>query len=69
MLEFLIRKSKFYERHSADLNSRQKKVIERIFKEGLSGFKGSLSAENYISITKVLDTIQIYVKNIGNGKC
>lgn len=30
---------------------RQAKVIERIFREGPDGFKGGLSAENYIAIT------------------
>ena len=32
-------------------NERQAKVIERIFREGPDGFKGGLSAENYIAIT------------------
>lgn len=31
---------------------RQEKVIERLFKEGIDGFKGGLSAENYIRITE-----------------
>ena len=34
------------------LNPRQLKVIKRIFKEGLKGFQGGLSAKNYKSITK-----------------
>jgi Fic family protein len=50
-IDFLIEKGKFYLKFSDSLNSRQAKVIERIFKEGVSGFKGGLSAENYISIT------------------
>lgn len=52
MLEFLIKKTKFYERNSGELNLRQEKTINRIFEEGLEGFKGGLSAENYIAITK-----------------
>ena len=32
------------------MNSRQHKVITRIFAEGTQGFKGGLSAKNYISI-------------------
>lgn len=52
MLEFLVKKSKFYESHYKQLNSRQEKVISRIFEEGVDGFQGGLSAENYISITK-----------------
>ena len=51
MIEFLIKKAKFYEKHKAFLNSRQERVIARIFQEGLEGFKGGLSAENYLSIT------------------
>ncbi len=51
-VEFLIKKTKFYEANRNILNPRQEKVIERIFKEGLEGFKGGLSAENYIRITQ-----------------
>ena len=42
---------RFYEKHRGTLNERQKKVLARIFREGIDGFKGGLSAENYISIT------------------
>jgi Fic family protein len=52
MVEFLIKKAKFYEKNKTVLNPRQEKVITRIFQEGIEGFKGGLSAENYISITK-----------------
>lgn len=48
---FFIQKTKFYDRFRARLNERQEKVIARIFREGIAGFKGGLSAENYISIT------------------
>jgi Fic family protein len=51
-IEFMISKMKFYDHFKDQLNSRQNKVIERIFREGLDGFKGGLSAENYLSITK-----------------
>jgi Fic family protein len=34
------------------LNERQEKAIARMFREGIDGFKGGLSAENYLSITK-----------------
>jgi len=33
------------------LNERQDKALARMFREGIEGFKGGLSAENYISIT------------------
>jgi Fic family protein len=52
LLYFLIEKSKMLTALIGQLNSRQEKVLLRLFAEGLSGFKGDLSAENYISITK-----------------
>ncbi|MFO1259288.1 MAG: Fic family protein [Gammaproteobacteria bacterium] len=51
IIDFLIEKNKFYDRARGFLNERQAKVIARLFREGPSGFKGGLSAENYISIT------------------
>ena len=51
MIEFLIKKARFYEKYKPLLNSRQEKVIARIFQEGFGEFKGGLSAENYLSIT------------------
>lgn len=51
-IEFLIEKAKLYERLRGQLNPRQEKVLARMFREGPDGFKGGLSAENYISITQ-----------------
>ena len=51
MINFLIEKAKLYDRVRGELNDRQERVIERMFREGLGGFKGGLSAENYIRIT------------------
>jgi Fic family protein len=51
MIDFLIQKTKLYDRYKGQLNERQEKAIARIFREGLEGFKGGLNAENYISIT------------------
>ena len=51
LVEFLIAKTKFFDRLSGNLNPRQEKTLVRMFREGLEGFKGGLSAENYISIT------------------
>jgi len=50
MVDFLIEKTKLYDRVRGQLNERQEKVIARMFREGLEGFKGGLSAENYINI-------------------
>ncbi|MBU2994041.1 Fic family protein [Octadecabacter sp. 1_MG-2023] len=49
---FFISKAHFYDRYRGRFNDRQAKGIARMFKEGPDGFKGGLSAENYISITK-----------------
>ena len=51
LVEFLIAKARFYDRHRGQFNERQQKVVARIMREGLEGFKGGLSAENYIRIT------------------
>jgi Fic family protein len=51
-IEFLIQKTKLYDRVRNQLNERQEKALARIFREGVDGFKGGLSAENYISITR-----------------
>lgn len=34
------------------MNARQMKVINRMFQEGVTGFEGGLSAQNYVSITQ-----------------
>ncbi len=50
-VDFYVAKAKYYERLRGQFGERQAKVITRMFKEGIDGFKGGLSAENYISIT------------------
>ena len=52
LVDFLIEKSRFYEKLRGKMNGRQEKVIARLFREGPEGFKGGLSAEKYISIAK-----------------
>ena len=51
-VDFYVAKAKFYERLRDQLNERQAKVIARMFKEGIDGFEGGLSAENYITIAE-----------------
>ena len=50
-IEFIIEKTKLFDKFKGIINSRQEKVIERMLSEGISGFKGGLSAKNYRSIT------------------
>ncbi|PWJ57038.1 Fic family protein [Dyadobacter jejuensis] len=52
LITFVIAKAKFLQQFDSKLNERQKKVILRIFRAGLDGFQGGLSAENYIRITQ-----------------
>jgi Fic family protein len=51
-VDFYVAKAKFYERLRGQLNQRQEKVMARILREGINGFKGGLSADNYVRITK-----------------
>lgn len=50
LIDFLLEKTRFHDRYRGKLNPRQEKVIARMFREGLGGFKGGLSAANYITI-------------------
>lgn len=52
LIDFLMAKTKFYDRFRDRVNERQAKVIARMFREGLDGFKGGLSAGNYITIAE-----------------
>jgi Fic family protein len=50
-VDFHVAKAKFHERLRGRLSERQAKAIARMFRAGIDGFKGGLSAENYIAIT------------------
>lgn len=50
-IKFVIYKSMIFQKFESQLNLRQIKVLLRLFDEGISGFKGGLSAANYKSIT------------------
>ena len=50
-VEFFVAKARFYERMRGRLNARQDKAIGRMFREGVDGFTGGMSAEKYIAIT------------------
>lgn len=50
-LAFIIQKGAFFDTFRDQINQRQEKALIRIFREGIDGFKGGLSAENYLTIT------------------
>ena len=51
-LEFYLAKARLYDTLRGKLNDRQERALARMFREGIDGFEGGLSAENYVSITK-----------------
>lgn len=50
-IEFTLKKTRLFDRVGDQINSRQLKVMRRMFAEGPTGFKGGMSAKKYISIT------------------
>lgn len=55
-IDFIVEKTKFFDRHKTQLNERQLKVITRLFDAGHTGFKGGLSAKNYVKIAKTSES-------------
>jgi len=51
LVKFIVEKSRLLDRVRGQINERQETVLLRMFAEGLDGFKGGLSASNYIRIT------------------
>jgi hypothetical protein len=49
MIDFLIEKTKLYDQVRGRANDRQHRALDRTFREGPDGFKGGLSAANYMS--------------------
>ncbi len=52
-INFILKKSTYFKKFEAKLNSRQLKVIQRMLKEGIDGFEGGMSAKKY---TKIANT-------------
>jgi len=51
LFDFLLAKTRLFDRLRGSVNARQQKALERMFREGPAGFQGGLSAENYINLT------------------
>jgi Fic family protein len=51
LVEFLIDKTRLLDRLRGQVNERQQRALLRMMREGPEGFKGGLTAGNYISIT------------------
>ena len=53
LVEFILKKSRFFDRFRTEISPRQLKVIRRMLDEGPQGFEGGLNARKYISLTQV----------------
>jgi Fic family protein len=51
LIAFTLKKAKFFDQFKEELNDRQLKVIRRMLEES-GGFKGGMTANKYVSITK-----------------
>ena len=52
LIDFTLRKVRFFDRFGEELNERQQKVIRRMLDEGPEGFEGGMSARKYVGIAK-----------------
>ena len=52
LVDFILKKSKFFDRFKQSLNERQIKVVRRMLDAGPDGFEGGINARKYMSITK-----------------
>jgi Fic family protein len=52
LLDFILKKTRFFDRFSHLLNERQTKAVNRMLEAGPHGFEGGMTAKKYISITK-----------------
>jgi len=51
LVRFIVEKGRLFDRLRGQINARQEAVLLRAFAEGMDGFKGGLSAKNYMKIT------------------
>jgi Fic family protein len=52
LIEFTLKKTRFFDQWKGVLNERQERVIARMLEEGPSGFEGGMSAKKYMVISK-----------------
>ncbi|MET0118146.1 MAG: Fic family protein [Sedimenticola sp.] len=51
-VDFVLGKTRFYDKFAGQLNERQAKVVARVFEEGRKGFEGGISTRKYVAIAK-----------------
>lgn len=50
-INFILKKTTFFETFKNNLNERQMKVVKKLFETGMKGFEGGMSAKKYMAIT------------------
>lgn len=53
MVDFTVKKNRFFQRYEAQLNDKQLKVIKRMMEEGPAGFEGGMNAGKYKGIAGI----------------
>jgi len=51
-ISFVLKKTKFYDRHRDALNKRQQKVLAKMFDAGPERFEGGMNVKKYLALTK-----------------
>ena len=52
-VDFTLKKTRFFDRFKNEIHERQMLVVQRMLKEGPSGFEGGMNARKYVALTKV----------------
>ncbi len=52
-IDFIVKKSRFFEHHKESLNPCQLKVVKRMLEAGPEGFTGGMNVHKYVAITRV----------------
>jgi len=52
LIDFILKKAKFFDHFKGHINDRQLKTIKRMFDAGPAGFESGMNANKYMSITK-----------------
>ncbi len=53
LVNFVLKKARFFDRFKGQLNERQAKVIQRMLESDPGGFEGGMNARKYIGLTKI----------------
>ncbi len=52
-INFILKKSQYFDQHENSFNERQLKIIKRMMQAGVGGFEGGMSAKKYMAMTGV----------------